>query len=102
MSQVARSAIRSSWGRPSLPGARLVFLLGEPEDLGTQQQAGPGGGLDLTVSQLEEESRQHGDLVQGSFSDTYRNLTYKNLLGKLWVSTFCRQVGTGPGEEEMV
>ena len=33
----------------------------------------------------------HGDLVQGNFMDTYRNLTYKTVLGHMWVSSFCSQ-----------
>lgn len=78
----ARSAIRGSWGRPALPGAALAFLLGTPSHSpeGREQQR-----------QLEQESLQHGDLVQGNFLDTYRNLTYKNLMGKLWVASFCSQ-----------
>ena len=35
------------------------------------------------------ESADHGDLVQGSFTDSYRNLTYKNVMGLLWVTQFC-------------
>ena len=31
------------------------------------------------------------DLVQGNFLDTYYNLTYKSVMGHLWVSEFCRQ-----------
>ena len=33
----------------------------------------------------------YGDLVQGNFMDTYRNLTYKTVLGHMWVSSFCSQ-----------
>ena len=40
---------------------------------------------------LEEESQQHGDLVQGDFLDTYRNLSYKAIMGSLWVAEFCGQ-----------
>ena len=39
--------------------------------------------------QLNFESTDHGDLVQGSFTDSYRNLTYKNVMGLLWVTQFC-------------
>ena len=31
------------------------------------------------------EAREHGDIVQGSFRDTYRNLTYKTVMGHVWV-----------------
>ena len=40
---------------------------------------------------LEEESQQHGDLVQGDFLDTYRNLSYKAIMGSIWVAEFCGQ-----------
>ena len=40
---------------------------------------------------LEEESRRHGDLVQGDFLDTYHNLSYKAVMGSLWVAEFCGQ-----------
>jgi hypothetical protein len=55
-----------------------VFLLGE-----TRKQRDQ----DL----LEIENKEHGDLVQGTFMDTYRNLTYKNIMGKLWITQFCKQ-----------
>ena len=38
---------------------------------------------------MEEENENYHDLVQGGFEDTYINLSYKNIMGKLWVSTFC-------------
>ena len=40
---------------------------------------------------LEEESSKYGDLVQGDFLDTYRNLSYKAIMGSLWVAEFCGQ-----------
>ena len=40
---------------------------------------------------LEEESSKHGDLVQGDFLDTYHNLSYKEIMGNLWISEFCEQ-----------
>ena len=33
----------------------------------------------------------YGDLIQGNFMDTYRNLTYKSIMGHMWVSNFCNQ-----------
>ena len=41
--------------------------------------------------QIEVESQTYGDLVQGGFMDSYHNLSYKNLFGKMWVSEFCEQ-----------
>ena len=40
---------------------------------------------------LKWESEHFEDIIQGDFRDTYRNLTYKNLMGKLWVTKFCTQ-----------
>ena len=40
---------------------------------------------------LEEESQEYGDLVQGDFLDNYHNLSYKGIMGNLWVAEFCSQ-----------
>lgn len=45
---------------------RTVFLFGESER------------YDEAIA---EEARHHGDVVQASFVDAYRNMTYKHLLG---------------------
>ena len=69
-----------SWGDPDIPGVvtKLAFLLGRPAD-------------DKKQEILEEESRKHRDIVQGDFMDTYHNLSYKAIMGNLWVSEFCDQ-----------
>lgn len=69
-----RDIIRGSWGRPRMRGVvtRLVFLLGATENVTLQEE-------------IIAESREHGDLVQGSILDTYRNLTYKSVMGHVWV-----------------
>ncbi|KAH9499880.1 hypothetical protein Btru_076829 [Bulinus truncatus] len=41
-------------------------------------------------SQLVNESQQFGDLVQGNFVDSYKNLTYKTIFVYKWVSDHCR------------
>ena len=51
---------------------RLVFMLGESERREKQED-------------IIREAREHGDIVQGSFRDTYRNLTYKTVMGHVWV-----------------
>lgn len=78
--QDARNEIRQTWGYPGLINAntRLVFLLGETKTNEDQ---------DL----IEEENLKYKDIVQGGFLDTYQNMTYKNIMGKLWVSQFCKQ-----------
>ena len=42
-------------------------------------------------SSLVEESQEYGDLVQGDFLDNYYNLSYKAIMGNLWVAEFCSQ-----------
>ena len=46
----------------------LPIVLGEVEE--ERQQ-----------NDIEEEHRRHGDILQATFKDSYRNLTYKHLLG---------------------
>ena len=53
-----------------------IFLLGVLDDPGLQ-------------TQIEEESKQFGDIVQGSFHDTYSNLTLKHIMGLTWAAKFC-------------
>ena len=43
---------------------------------------------------IARENELHHDIVQGDFLDTYRNLSYKNIMGQLWASEFCEQVLT--------
>ena len=69
---------------------RLVFMLGTTTETRLQEE-------------ILQESRDHGDIVQvqemssslhhcfhasfqGNFLDTYRNLTYKSVMGHLWVT----------------
>lgn len=76
-----RRAIRETWGRESNlvdSEVRLVFLVGTVSNDSLQES-------------LEVENREHSDLVQGNFVDTYRNLTYKHVMGLKWVTYFCRQ-----------
>ena len=54
----------------------LVFLLGATSS--KNQQA-----------MLEKESRQHGDIVQEDFVDSYRNLTLKSVAMLKWVNLHC-------------
>ncbi|XP_059399402.1 beta-1,3-galactosyltransferase 2-like [Carassius carassius] len=76
-----RNAIRSTWGNESSVQGKavltlfLVGLTGGPE---AQQK-------------LEEESRQHRDLVQSNFVDSYFNLTIKTMVIMDWLGTRCPQ-----------
>ena len=44
--------------------------------------------LSLQVS-LESENDQYHDILQGSFKDTYRNMTYKHIMALKWVLYYC-------------
>ena len=73
--------MRSTWGRPVIPNVetKLVFLLGATENAELQEN-------------IERENSDYHDIVQGDFIDTYHNLSYKSIMGKLWVSEYCEQV----------
>ena len=80
-----RDAIRRTWGRygngheHAPRPTRLVFALA----------------LDPTSSdddQLRSESEIYDDIIQGNFTDAYRNMTLKSLLGLKWVSENCAHV----------
>ena len=82
-----RDAIRTTWGKAAreatwppnnrLPmKAKLVFALG----------------MSFKAEKMEAinaESRKYGDIIQGNFNDSYRNLTLKSLLILKWTIDFC-------------
>ncbi|XP_026053896.1 beta-1,3-galactosyltransferase 1-like isoform X1 [Carassius auratus] len=77
----ARNAIRSTWGNESSVQGKAVltlFLVGLTGGAEAQQK-------------LEEESRQHRDLVQSNFVDSYFNLTIKTMVIMDWLATRCPQ-----------
>lgn len=80
----ARDAIRKTWGNESLAGELGVirlFLIGVNKD--TQSN---GGKLQLSI---EDESRQHHDIIQQDYRDSYKNLTLKTLMGMYWITKYC-------------
>jgi hypothetical protein len=56
---------------------RVVFLFGLVSDMSLQLQ-------------IEKESEKFKDVVQGYFTDSYRNLTYNGVMGYEWISEHCR------------
>lgn len=56
----------------------LVFLIGQPLNSSTNELIG-------------EESNFYGDLVQGNFTDTAFNTTYKTIMGFQWAIKNCHQ-----------
>ncbi|XP_056304352.1 beta-1,3-galactosyltransferase 2 [Danio aesculapii] len=80
----ARSAIRSTWGNETTVKGKAVltlFLVGLTV----------GADSEKVQQQLEEESRQHRDLIQSSFVDSYFNLTIKTMVMMDWLATRCPQ-----------
>ena len=75
-----RTAIRDTWGNAKNFDdlrVRVVFLMGRPKDTATQEA-------------LQLESDTYGDIVQEDFIDSYRNLTYKAIMGLKWISNNCK------------
>ncbi|XP_018617779.1 beta-1,3-galactosyltransferase 4 [Scleropages formosus] len=78
----ARQVIRETWGEETeVRGRRVMtlFMVGQSLDPGLSKQ-------------LVAEARDHGDVVQGRFLDSYANLTLKTLSLLGWVHRFCREV----------
>lgn len=59
--------------------ATLVFFLGMPS----------GGNAQKLQRQVDNESLVHGDIVQATYIDTYKNLSIKTVSILKWVSTYC-------------
>ncbi|XP_076343417.1 UDP-GalNAc:beta-1,3-N-acetylgalactosaminyltransferase 1-like [Tachypleus tridentatus] len=75
---VHRKIIRRTWG--SVRHFRnftfnVAFLLGQ-----TNRRL---------QSRIYQEMKQYCDIIQGSFVDSYRNLSYKHMMGYKWVMEFC-------------
>jgi hypothetical protein len=72
-----RQTIRETWGEKN-PNSILLFML---------------GGVNSTTleSELNMENQLHGDLVQGNFVDSYRNMTYKHVMALKWFIYECPQ-----------
>ncbi|XP_033099568.1 uncharacterized protein LOC117103172 [Anneissia japonica] len=74
-----RRIVRKYWGKARIvKGKRIqhIFLLGKTDNK-------------LLQRRTEQESKKFGDIVQGNFMDTYKNLTLKTLLGFQWIRDFC-------------
>ena len=65
-----RKLVRETWGKKNLlkgESSRVMFVLGLAQDKNIQ-------------AKVEEEFKTYGDLLQGNFVDTYKNITYKGVL----------------------
>ncbi|KAI1286224.1 Beta-1,3-galactosyltransferase 5 [Halotydeus destructor] len=79
-----RKVLRQTWANESLfsdtpTRMRVIFTLGSVVNESLQ-------------AAIVAENTQYQDIVQGNFRDTYRNLTYKHVMGLKWVTYFCPQV----------
>ncbi|KAL1426477.1 hypothetical protein MTO96_018282 [Rhipicephalus appendiculatus] len=59
-----------------MPGFKVVFMLGRPHS-------------DTVQDRIVREDATHGDIVQGDFVDTYKNLTLKSLMMLRWAKSYC-------------
>ncbi|XP_052762148.1 beta-1,3-galactosyltransferase 1-like [Mya arenaria] len=77
-----RTAIRKTWlslSNNNTSEVRYAFVLGETED------------KHLRDAVLKENEIYH-DIIKENFKDSYRNLTYKTILGLKWVTEKCPSV----------
>jgi len=78
-----RMAIRETWGNArNFPDIviKVIFLCGIiPTDQGPSIQ-----------DALLLEADTYGDILQEDFVDSYRNLTYKGIMGLKWVASHCQ------------
>ena len=76
-----RRTVRNTWGQNDVMDnlrSIIIFPLGLTKNITTQNN-------------IEEESWQQDDIIQGNFTDTYQNLTYKGILILKFFTTFCKQ-----------
>ncbi|CAH0564226.1 unnamed protein product [Brassicogethes aeneus] len=69
-----RAAIRSTWGKNQ--SSPILFALGSVQNEEIQ-------------SKINAENEKYSDIIQGSFLDTYRNLTYKHVMMLKYVNDYC-------------
>ena len=76
-----RNYVRETWGNSSYylkhGAVKVIFLLGLTKDSRAQQH-------------IVDEFKHSRDILQGSFIDSYRNLSYKSVLGFKWLTERCR------------
>lgn len=83
----ARSALRRAYTNEELQALeiRRVFLLGTlTNDVERRTH--------VSQNALLDESQRFNDILQGDFLDTYKNLTYKHLMGLQWTLSSCKDI----------
>lgn len=71
-----RSTIRNAWSS-RFDRVRAVFVIGQSEN-------------SILADEIQKESLTYGDLIQGDFVDTYRNLPFKSLSAWMWATKNCK------------
>uniref|UniRef100_W5NP43 Hexosyltransferase n=2 Tax=Lepisosteus oculatus TaxID=7918 RepID=W5NP43_LEPOC len=82
--RLSRDTIRRTWGNESLiPGVNIlrIFYLGLPS----------GEQASRIQEELKNESREHQDMVQKDFMDSYFNLTIKTMMILDWLTSYCSE-----------
>ncbi|CAF3574495.1 unnamed protein product [Adineta steineri] len=76
-----RESIRLTWASYSTFGKhiRVLFMLGSSQNT-------------ELMKQVQFEFDTYRDIVQQTFIDTYRNLTYKGIMALNWISRHCHRV----------
>ena len=75
-----RSLIRKTWGSHTVLNqnrAKVIFVLGR----GTETRI---------ETAVRDENSKFNDIVQGSFLDSYYNLTYKSITAVSWLRHYCK------------
>ena len=76
----ARAAIRETWGKFAVErGAYFYFFLGSTDDATVQ-------------AKVEAENNVYNDILQGTFYDSYHNLTLKTISMMYWVANHCSNI----------
>jgi hypothetical protein len=71
-----RQTIRETWGVQNDSRSLLLFLIGNVNG-------------SVLAERVGLENQLYGDLVQGSFNDAYRNMTYKHVMALKWFVYHC-------------
>lgn len=86
-----RRKLRQAVPQSVLDGVKIkrLFLLAKPPPKGESRE--PDGKFgEGSVKEILEENREFQDILMGDFTENYKHLTYKHLMGLEWAATFCQ------------
>ena len=72
-----RNTLRQTWAQET-DNTRRIFVVGIIDNK-------------FASDAISRESEDFGDMLQGDFIDSYRNMTYKHLLGYRWIHHHCSE-----------